>query len=255
MLKLAPLTLLTLLACLLPGRAQVASLPGSLEVVGRVKIGTKLEKLERKRFYLFRGGLEANKTLVERLRADTPVSRDCFYCRQKASPEFMAWLKAKNCESPYCREIIAEDVKKVTEFQTAYRKGLKQFPRKPGLAQKWITTNLPAALRDGFYREQKKTLARLLGDVRPLQSVMTDRGNVKAIFIDIPADPGTKKTATFLVSNILPIEVGDKSYVWACEVEIGTTGKLATLSLKPSKTCEVFIRPLPVCNAGSCESK
>jgi hypothetical protein len=247
--------LLTLLTCLLPGRAQVAPQLGSLEVVGRVKIGAKLEKLERKRFYLFRGGLEANKTLVERLRADAPVSRDCFYCRQKASPEFMAWLKANNCESPYCREIIAEDVKKVAEFRAAYRKGLKQFPRKPDLARKWITTNLPAALRDGFYRAQKKALARLLGDLRPLQSIMTDTSNVRAIFIDIPVDPGTKKTETFLVSNILPIEVGDNSYVWACEIEIGATGRPATLTLKPSKTCEVFIRPLPVCNAGSCESK
>jgi hypothetical protein len=254
MLKLVP-PVLILLTALVPIFGQGAPPPGSLEVVGRVKIGTKLEKLERKRFYLFRGGLEANKTLVERLRTDAPVSRDCFYCRQKASPEFMAWLKANNCESPYCREIIADDIKKVAEFQTAYRKGLKQFPRKPGLAQKWITTNLPAALRDGFYRAQKKTLAGLLGDVRPIQSVMTDKSNVRAIFIDIPFDPGTKKNETFLVSNILPIEVGDNSYVWACEVEIGTTGKPATLTLKPSKTCEVFIRPLPVCNAGSCESK
>ena len=254
--KLVP-PILVLLLALVPLFGQGTPQLGSLEVAARVKIGTKAEKLERKRFYLFRGGLEANKALVERLRAEAPVSRDCFYCRQKASPEFMAWLKANNCESPYCREITAEDVEKVAEFRTAYRKGLKQFPRKSGLARKWITTNLPAPLRNGFYREQKKTLARLLGGVRPVQSVMTDTGNVKAVFIDIPVDPGTKKTETFLVSNVLPIEVGDKSYVWVCEVEIGDAGKLVTLGLKvpPPKTCEVFIRPLPACSAGSCESK
>lgn len=255
--KLVP-PVLILLSALVPLFGQGAPPLGSLEVTGRVKIGTKWEKLERKRFYLFRGGLEANKALVERLRADAPVSRDCFYCRQKASPEFMAWLKAGNCESPYCREIAAEDIKKVAEFQTAYRKGLKQFPRRPDLARTWITTNLPAPLRDGFYREQKKTLAGLLGGARPIQSVMTDRGNVKANFLDIPFEPdSSKKTQTFFVSNILPIEIGDKSYVWACQVEVETTGKQATLSLKiqPSKTCEVFIRPLPACNAGSCESK
>lgn len=245
-----------LLACLLPGRAQVARPLGSLEVGGRVMIGTKQEKLERKRFYLFRGGLTANKEMVDRLRAEVPVSRDCFYCRNKASDGFIAWLKANNCESPYCREITTEDIKKVKEFQTAYRKGQEQF-RRDNIARKWITTNLPVRLRDGFYREQKKTLARLLGDARPLKSVMTDRTNVKAFFIDIPLDLGQKKTETFLVSNILPIEIGDKSYVWACEVEIGATAKATQLGLKvqaPSK-CEVFIRSLPVCNAGSCESK
>jgi hypothetical protein len=227
-----------------------------MEVSGRVKIGAKQEKLTRKRFYLLRGGLEANKALVEKLRAAAPVSRDCFYCTQKASAEFIAWLKSGDCESPYCREITAEDAQKVPEFQAAYKKGLTQFRHKPDLAQKWITTNLPAPLREGFYRGQKTMLAGLLGDIKPVQSVMTDTVTVKGIFIDIPLELAGKKTQTFLVSNILPIEIGDKSYVWACEVEIGAD-KPAVLRLTEAKTkaCEVIVRPLNACTAGSCNAK
>lgn len=250
------LSIVLLLAAFAPLFGQGARPLGSMEVSGRVKIGTKQEKLVRKRFYLLRGGLEANKALIERLRAAETASRDCFYCRNKASAEFIAWLRAGDCESPYCREITTEDAKKVPEFLTAYNKGLTQFKRKPELARKWITTNLPPALRDGFYREQKTMIAGMLGDIRPVQSVMTDSVTVKGIFIDIPLELGAKKTQTFFVSNLLPIEVGDKSYVWACEIEIGAE-KPAVLRLTESKTktCEVFVRPLLACAAGSCVSK
>lgn len=255
MLKLVP-PIIVLLCLLVPLFGQAARPLGSMEVSGRVKIGPKQEKLVRKRFYLFRGGLEANKTLVERLRAAEPVSRDCFYCRTKASPEFIAWLKAGDCESPYCREITADDAKTVPEFAAAYQKGLVQVRRKPDLARKWITTNLPAPLREGFYREQKTALAALLAGTVPVQSVMTDSVTVKGIFIDIPLELAGKKTQTFLVSNILPIEVGEKSYVWACEIEVGAE-KPAVLRLAENKTkaCEVFARPLAVCAAGSCGIK
>lgn len=253
--KLVPLIVI-LLAAFVQLSGQGAPLLGSMEVSGRVKIGPKQEKLTRKRFYLFRGGLEANKALVERIRVSEPVSRDCFYCRQKASAEYISWLKAGDCESPYCREITAEDAQKVPEFKAAHQKGLTQFKRKPALAQKWITTNLPAPLRDGFYDEQKKLLFALLGGTRTIQSVMTDSVTVKGIFIDIPLELAGKKTEKFLVSNILPIEVGDRSYVWACEIEIGAE-KPAVLKLTEGKTkaCEVFVRPLAACTAGSCAIK
>jgi hypothetical protein len=249
MLKLAPLTLLVLLACLVPGWAQVAPPLGWIKVQGKgVKIGSKKEQPFRKRFYLLRGGLEANKALVERLRAVEPASRDCFYCRSKASPEFIDWLREKNCETPYCREITAEDVKKVPEFLAAYRKGLTQF-RRPELARKWITTNLPAGLREGIYRQKKTLLAGLLGDATPIQSVMTDSNNADANFIDIPM--GEKRAEKFFVSNLLPVEMDGKGYIWVCEIEI-TPGKLASLPLH-TKKCETIIRPLPVCTAGSCD--
>jgi hypothetical protein len=255
MLKPAPLILLILLGCLLPAGAQVAQPLGAIEIKGYlIKIEPKKEKLFRKRFYLLRGSRETNKALIERLQSAEPAARDCFYCRSKASPEFIEWLREKNCETPYCREITADDVKKVPGFLAAYRKGLKQF-RRPELARKWIATNLPAGLRDGFYRQKKTLLAVLLGDASLMQSVMTDSMNAEASFIDIPLDPAATKPETFFVSNLLPIELGGKGYIWACEIAV-PAGKPARLNLplKSDKKCEVIVRPLPAC-AENCESK
>lgn len=237
---------------------------GSLEVSGRVKIEGKLEKLQRKRFYLFRGGLEENKTLVDRLKAAETVSRDCYYSRMKASSQFICWLKEESCESPYCRQISDSDIKIVPEFKTAFEKGLSQFGQnRASLARDWLTTNLPPVLREGFYRERESLLEKLLNKIQPLQSSMTDSVSVKAIFIDIPLDSandseGKKKLDTFLVSNLLPMEIGSKSYLWACEVEISAE-KQARLILKvpddgkPVRDCEVIVKDLPVCKTENCK--
>src|SRR5687768_727832 len=231
------------------GSGQIAPL-GSLEINGRVKIEGKQERLKRKRFYLFSGGLSANKALIGRLRAAEFVSRDCFYCGLKASPEFRTWLKAEDCESPFCRDITAEDAARVPEFRDALAKGSRLFARKPSLAREWLTTNLAPELRDGFYRQRKKSIEGLLNGVKPLQSGMTDSVSVKAIFIDIPiSPPAGKTTETFLISNVAPFEIGTKSYIWACEVEIGADKKaIRSLTVpepgKRADKCEVFVRSI-----------
>ena len=154
--------------------------------------------------------------------------------------------------------MTADDVKKVPEFQAAYQKGMTQFRNKPDIATKWLTTNLAPALRDGFYRQQKSQTETILGAIKPLQSSMTDSVSVRAIFIDIPVLPAAGKTAeTFLISNIVPVEIGDKSYVWACEVDVSASKK-TTLALavpeagKTVKKCEVIVRDLAACNTGTC---
>ncbi len=259
---------LSLIALLFSGffdlYAQTTLPPGSLEVSGRVRVEGKTEKLQRKRFYLLRGGLEANKNLIEKLKAAETISRDCFYSQAKASPQYICWLKEENCESPYCRQIKRADIDVVPEFQTAFQKGLKQFGKtRDTIAQNWLTTNLPPMLREGFYRQRETLLENILKDIQPLQSSMTDSVSVKAIFIDIPLNltvPGAKekKSETFLVSNLLPMEIGDKSYVWACEVDIGV-GKLEKLILKVPddgksiKDCEVIVKVLPVCKTEACK--
>jgi len=256
---------LSLALLLLPGCLRVSAQdgpppqqPGALEVSGRLKIDGKDQLLKRKRFYLFRGGLETNKELVQKLKDTETVSRDCFYCRTGASRQFISWLNTPgmDCESPYCREITTEDIAGVPEFQTAFQKGLRQFGNRPAIAQKWLTTNLPPALRDGFYRQRKSLLDSLLGGIKPLQTSMTDSVSVKVIFIDIPLNLGGKKSEKFLVSNLLSVEIGDKSYVWACEVEL-EPGKTKKLPLQlPKKTgCEIIVKNLPACAAGSCEQK
>lgn len=231
---------------------------GSLEVSGRVKVGGKVEKIKRKRFYLFRGGLDANKALVERFKAAKYTSRDCYYCNLKASAEYVAWLKSEDCESPYCRSISADDIAKVPEFQAAYKKGLLQYKNKPDVARLWLTTNLSPELKNGFYRQQKTALETTLGGVKPLQSSMTDSVSVVSIFIDIPLQLSGKASETFLVSNVVPIEIGDKGYVWTCEVDIsaGKKAKMPQFAVpEPGKTikrCDVVVRDLPKCGAGGC---
>jgi hypothetical protein len=255
---LACLTILISLLAFLPIDAQTT---GVLEVNGRVRIEGKQERLKRKRFYLFRGGLAENKALIDRMRNDAFVSRDCFYCRMNASAEFRSWLKAEDCESPFCREITAEDAAKVPEFKAAVAKGTQQFGRRPTIAREWLTTNLPSPLRDGFYLQRKSAIERILAGTEPLLSGMTDSVSVKAIFIDIPLKPSAGETTeTFLISNLVPFEVGAKSYLWACEVDIGPDKK-AVRSLpvpepgKQADKCEVFVRDIAACGGDSCDDK
>lgn len=230
----------------------VAAQPGNLlEIKGR-QVGNKGKELRRKRFYLFRGGLEANKALVDRIKSAPVVTRDCYFCTSKASQEYIAWLKAEDCESPYCRPISADDVKKVPEFSAAYQKGLKQFQNKQPIALQWLTVNLAQPLRDGFYLQQKRAIDTILSDVKPVQSSMTDSVGIQASFIDIALSPGAQKnTETFLISNLIPVEVAGKGYVWACEVEIGLNKKTSLpLKLTGTKKCEVIVKDIPACASG-----
>lgn len=258
--------LLTILAFSIPfnccfalfAYSQNAPATGSIKLVGQIqfKAGEKRKPLDRKRFYLVRGGLEDNRALIKRLEETEILSRDCYYQDLKASPEFMCWLKTEdyNCESPYCRDISLEDIRIVPEFQIAFNKGLRQFGRRSEIARKWITTNLPPPIRDGFYNQQKTTLKNLRAEAQPIQSSMTDSKNGWAYFIDIPLNLKTgEKKETFTVSNLLPVEIGNKSYVWVCEIDIGTE-KLETLSLPNAKNkkCEVFIKDLKICKTDQC---
>lgn len=255
-------TILTgVLLALIGPMLHAAQSVGSLEVSGRVKIDGKQEKLSRKRFYLLKGGLKDNQELVARLRGAEIKSRDCFYTQMQASPQYICWLQAENCESPFCRVVTTDDIGRVPEFQAAYKKGMTQFKGLETVARDWITTNMPPVLSSGYYLDRRKLNLSLFGGIKPIQSSMTDSVSVKAIFIDIPVTLGAgKKTGTFLISNILPIEFGAKSYLWACEVEIGIDKPTAfSLKLpennKPVKNCEVFVRDLQVCKTESCTQK
>lgn len=244
-----------------PVFAQPAVTDGSLEVSGRIRIERESIKLQRKRFYLLPGGLAENQQLIDRLKTVDIVSRNCYYSNLGASQEFVCWLRQADCESPYCRSITSDDVERVPEFLKAFQKGVRQFGRRrPELARQWLTTNLEPRLRDGYYQLKKDALRGLLKGIRPEQSAMTDSVSVKAIFIDIPVGPSDdeeKKEAKYLVSNILPFEIGDKSYIWACEVtiEAGKTGRLllkVPTEDRPVDDCEVIIRDLSVCRTGEC---
>lgn len=253
-----PVILLILfsLACTPSAWPQSAPATGALEVSGRVKIDGKPEKLTRKRFYVFNGGLKDNAPLIERIKAAEVVSRDCYYTQAKASQPFICWLRAADCESPYCRTATESEIQSVPEFKAAYTKGMTLFRGKAPIASNWLLTNMPPNLVNGFYLQKRTLTEKLLADAKPLQSSLTDTVTVKSIFIDIPLS-GARK---FTVSNILPTEIGRKSYVWTCEVSV-EPGKTAKLNLqvpepgKLVKNCEVVIKNLAECGTGACEQK
>jgi hypothetical protein len=242
-----------LLLCGVAATGQESIQIGSLEVVGSVKIENKTERLRRKRFYILPGGLKENRALLDRIKTAEITSRDCYYAKNQASPELVCWLQAENCESPYCRRIEQPDVDKVPEFKAAYQKGLTQFARKPDLARLWLTTNLSPIFASGFYDEQQAVLKRILGDAKPLQSTMTDSAGVRAIFVDVPVQGKTQK---YTISNILPIEIGGKSYVWSCESDVNTEKSVKVVlpaTGQTRKNCEMVVKDLTVCKSGACK--
>jgi len=251
-----PFTFLLLLIPFLilaqPGTSQTPNGTGVLRIRVRVKIGESTKGFARKRFYLIKGTLEQNKALIDVADQRPYVSRDCFYSKLGASQQLMDWLKVGDCESVYCREIDEEFLKgpkAVPEFVTAYAAGEKEFGQS-NINRKWVTNNLPPQLRDGFYGERRSALDALLkqaevtSGARPL-STMTDR-NGTAYFTDL--EPGT-----YLLTSLLPIEVGESLDTWNCEVPI-KPGDIATekpfqVSNKKDRLvrCVAVEKPVPVC--------
>lgn len=231
---------------------------GSLEVnVKNVKADGKPAKISRKRFYIFSGGLKENAALIARIKSAEITSRDCYYKGIQASDQYICWLRAENCESPFCRIVDANTLDQndkahfVPEFFAAYNKGVPLFKGKSEIARDWILTNMPDDLVNGFYRQQQQVLAGVLAGAKPFASSMTDTPGIRTIFLDIPfAENESKKK--FFITNVLPIEIGGKSYVWTCEKDV-EPGKKAVIDMsRVSKTCEITERTLKVCVTGAC---
>ncbi len=188
--------------------------------------GTKAKGLSRKRFYLIKGSLEENKNLIRSIEQQPLVSRDCYYRGIGASEALIAWLKLKDCESVYCREVAPGNIDgagAVPEFQRAVAAGEKEFGSRD-LARKWLAVNLNEELRSGFYKRQQQQLQALIGQAEEiskakLMSVMTDSFGT-AYFTDI--EPGT-----YIISNLIPTEVGAVSEIWNSEIKV-KAGDLAT---------------------------
>ena len=189
---------------------------GVVRLRARVKLNDSapLRGLARKRFFLIPGSLEQNRALVDAIERQPLVTRDCYYTKNGASPALIAWLKEADCESVYCRDVDQDFIagpKAVPEFATAFAASEKEFGN-AATARKWLTTNMPANLRDGFYRDRKSVIDALLKQAQAIQSVMTDR-NGTAFFTGLT--PGT-----YVITNLIPTELGQTLLTWNCELQI-----------------------------------
>ncbi|CAN5632973.1 hypothetical protein BH10ACI3_BH10ACI3_13900 [soil metagenome] len=209
--------------------------------------GTK-KALVRKRFYLFAGAVKDNQPLVDRIRSTDLVSRDCFYSGINASVCFIKWLERANCESPLCRQVAQEEVASVKEFQSAYDKGFAQFNKRPDLALSWLVDNLSPELVSGFYRKQKSATDMILGGLKPLQTAITTGTDAEALFVDVPV---VDKAAKYMISNLIPVEIGAKSYVWVCGVNVQRDKQTAVVINK--NNCTITERDVRVCSTGTCD--
>ena len=255
------LGLLACLAVIAGGQTQTAppaDARGVIRLRVRVKIGEATKGLPRKRFFLIKGSLAENKGLIQSTEQQSVISRDCYYRSIGASPELIAWLKPsvwESCESVYCREVEQKDADAVPEFQHALVAGEKELGSRE-LSRKWLVVFLSEEIRSGFYKRLQKDLQALVkqaeeGSKAKVMSVMTDR-NGTAYFTDL--EPGT-----YVISNILPTEIGNSSTLWNCEVQV-KPGDLATekpfLISNPANKdprdvksikCVSVEKPLPAC--------
>ncbi|MEP6719390.1 MAG: hypothetical protein ABJB21_09605 [bacterium] len=238
-----------------------ADLRGVIRLRVRVGIGDgiKAKGLARKRFFLIKGSLEENKSLLQSIEQQTLVSRDCYYRGLGVSEELIRWLKESDCESVYCREVELKDIEgvgAVREFTDAVAAGEKTFASRE-LARKWLTANLSDQIRDGFYKRRQEELQGFIKQAEQLSkvkvmSVMTDL-NGTGYFTDL--EPGT-----YVISNILPTEIaGNDATFWNCDVKV-KPGDLATekpfLISNPGNKdlrdvnnikCRSVDKPLPAC--------
>lgn len=227
---------------------------GVVRLKVKYKSGTASKDLARKRFFLIKGSLDENRSLIEKVKQITTPSRECYYRSKGASAALIRWLRENDCESIYCREIeekYLSGAEVVPEFQTAFSQAGRELGSSE-TARRWLPNYLSREIRSGFYDEKQKVILALIADAEAttktsVVSVMTDRKGT-AYLTNI--EPGT-----YTISNLVASETEKTSILWICEREVkatdlGTAMKRPfTLSNEndPKVKCEFIEKPLPSC--------
>lgn len=236
-----------------------AQTPQANRGVIRLKVRYKSEQgmkdLPRKRFFLIKGSVDENKSLLEKIKQTEVMSRDCYYRTKGASAGFIKWLKDNDCESPYCREVedkYLSGADAVPEFSAAFAEASRETKDRE-VARRWLTNYLRPELRFGFYEQRQKAMQALIAEAEtttkmPAMSIMTDRKGT-AYLTNI--EPGV-----YTISNLIGSETEKTNILWICEREVKATDLgiamkrpfMLSNEKDPKVKCEIVERPLPVCN-------
>ena len=252
----------TFLFCLLPFSfclfAQASR--GVVRLKVRYKSATGTKDLPRKRFFLIKGSIDQNKSIIEKIKQTEVMSRDCYYRAKGASDGLIKWLKDNDCESPYCRAVEDKYLSgpdRVPEFSAAWDQATHELKDRGAaqdreLARRWLTNYLRPELRFGFYEQRQKAIQALLAEAEaptkpPVMSIMTDRKGT-AYLTNI--EPGI-----YTISNLIGSETEKTSILWICEREVKATDLgiamkrpfMLSNEKDPKVKCEIIERPLPVC--------
>src|SRR5690242_17545672 len=76
---------------------------GVIRLKARYKSATGMKDLPRKRFFLIKGSLDQNQSLIQQIKQTKLASRECYYRTHGASEQLIKWLDENDCESVYCR--------------------------------------------------------------------------------------------------------------------------------------------------------
>src|ERR1700752_24679 len=71
---------------------------GVIRLKVKYKSGDTTKELPRKRFFLIKGSLDDNRSLIDTITKAETMSRDCYYRDKGASAQLIKWLKENDCE-------------------------------------------------------------------------------------------------------------------------------------------------------------
>ena len=137
---------------------------GVIRLKVRYKSAASTKDLPRKRFFLIKGSLDQNQSLIQQIKQTDVASRECYYRGHGASEQLIKWMDENDCESVYCRQIEDKYIggsEAVPEFKAAYDQALKEL-KTPEVARRWLPNYLPVELRDGYSRTKTQTIEALV---------------------------------------------------------------------------------------------